>query len=562
MIAPDGRSATYGELTAEAAALAVPLVPVTPKSPAQYRSSAPRRRGRTRARSSRARRSTRSTSTVAGALPTVVVRARRTSAGRSSRGTATAAAALPGVAGVVRIPSGIAVAARTFHEAFRARDALAITWGRGPVRGRSDADIRDTLRRDHACRSRPCCRLRLARRDVRVPVRRARAAGGDERGRRRPERRRRDLVRVAVAELPGRTDRRRDRHPDSNVTMHMPFAGGAFGRHLFGESAIEAAQISQALGRPIKLLWTRNDDMRHGRFRPMTQHCECAPRLARVAMLSFEHRLAAAEMDLRHGYGDALPRAGAQSCTSLIEQVGFNATVSVPYRVRLDEPADRRAALRGADRQLALDLLGLHELRERDLRRPARARAAARTTSSSGSSRTSRRRPRPEALPPAGAAMAQQLGSLDAGRARARRRRPRRVPLGRRLSRRDRRDRPGEPRLARAFAAVDVGMPINPQGLEAQIQGALIDGWSVMFRAGNHLDNGAFARAATATSCGRACTTRRRRRRSTSSRRSARRRARRRRRARPAARRRRLRERLRARDRAQPRRFPIGQEVD
>ena len=50
---------------------------------------------------------------------------------------------------------------------------------------------------------------------------------------------------------------------------------------------------------------------------------------------------------------------------------------------------------------------------------------------------------------------------------------------------------PANPRLTRAFAAVDVGIPINPKGLEAQIQGALIDGWSVMIRASNHLDNGA-----------------------------------------------------------------------
>ena len=64
--------------------------------------------------------------------------------------------------------------------------------------------------------------------------------------------------------------------PDANITMHVPFAGGAFGRHLFGESAIEAALISQALGRPIKLMWTRNDDMRHGRFRPRPT-TRCAP---------------------------------------------------------------------------------------------------------------------------------------------------------------------------------------------------------------------------------------------------------------------------------------------
>ena len=50
---------------------------------------------------------------------------------------------------------------------------------------------------------------------------------------------------------------------------------------------------------------------------------------------------------------------------------------------------------------------------------------------------------------------------------------------------------PADPRLVRAFAAVDVGIPINPKGLEAQIQGVLIDGWSVMIRASNHLENGA-----------------------------------------------------------------------
>ena len=91
--------------------------------------------------------------------------------------------------------------------------------------------------------------------------------------------------------------------------MHIPFAGGAFGRHLFGESAIEAAQISQALGMPIRLLWTRNDDMRHGRFRPMTHHALRATWTAGV-MLSWDHRIGAAEMDLRHGYGAALALPG------------------------------------------------------------------------------------------------------------------------------------------------------------------------------------------------------------------------------------------------------------
>ena len=67
------------------------------------------------------------------------------------------------------------------------------------------------------------------------------------------------------------------------------FAGGAFGRHLFGESAIEAALVSQALGIPIKLMWTRNDDMRHGRLRPASHHKVRATHLL-GSVIAYEHR--------------------------------------------------------------------------------------------------------------------------------------------------------------------------------------------------------------------------------------------------------------------------------
>jgi isoquinoline 1-oxidoreductase beta subunit len=44
--------------------------------------------------------------------------------------------------------------------------------------------------------------------------------------------------------------------------------------------------------------------------------------------------------------------------------------------------------------------------------------------------------------------------------------------------------------LLKAYCAVDVGVPVNTSGLAAQMQGSLIDAWSAMFRAGNHLDAG------------------------------------------------------------------------
>ncbi len=58
------------------------------------------------------------------------------------------------------------------------------------------------------------------------------------------------------------------------VTVHVTLAGGAFGRRIYDEVPIsyvvEAVQISQAMGTPIKLLWTREDDFQHDYFHPLS----------------------------------------------------------------------------------------------------------------------------------------------------------------------------------------------------------------------------------------------------------------------------------------------------
>jgi isoquinoline 1-oxidoreductase beta subunit len=46
--------------------------------------------------------------------------------------------------------------------------------------------------------------------------------------------------------------------------------------------------------------------------------------------------------------------------------------------------------------------------------------------------------------------------------------------------------------VTKALVAVDVGLPVNPKGLQAQAIGGVIDGISTILFAGNHLDNGAF----------------------------------------------------------------------
>jgi isoquinoline 1-oxidoreductase subunit beta len=55
--------------------------------------------------------------------------------------------------------------------------------------------------------------------------------------------------------------------PDK-IKVHTTLLGGGFGRRLFVDYADEAVELSKAIGKPVQLLWTRNDDMRQGFFHP------------------------------------------------------------------------------------------------------------------------------------------------------------------------------------------------------------------------------------------------------------------------------------------------------
>jgi isoquinoline 1-oxidoreductase subunit beta len=79
----------------------------------------------------------------------------------------------------------------------------------------------------------------------------------------------------------------------AKLTLHQHVLGGGFGRRGQHEVIIDAVQLSKAVGKPVKLVWSREDDIAFGKFRPMTAHHIEAGFDAGGKLIAWHHRVVA-----------------------------------------------------------------------------------------------------------------------------------------------------------------------------------------------------------------------------------------------------------------------------
>ena len=484
VIHPDGRTLTYGELSAEASRIIQVSTSAAPKDAGDY-DVIGTPRGRIDALDI-------VTGTAQYALdlpipdasPAIIARSPDIG-GTVASYDATAALASPGVISITQVSSGIAVVARTYHEAFEAKELLDITWNPGPLADTSDDEIRQTLRNAPTAPMTPGGLFTKVVEDTfefqymaHAPME-VMSAVADVRA---------DSAEIWYASqtpvVALQSVARTLGLPQHKVTLHVPRSGGSFGRRLFFEPAVEAAEISQAIGQPVKLMWTRNDDMRHGRFRPMSINTVRA-NIAGTNVISFDHRMSAAETDFRHGFGEMLTAAASDLGSVAIGQSIFHTTVAVPYDF-------------GVATQLLTETIfpvptcswrSIYSGHVITCNEIMVDRMAARIRTDPVEFRRSK-------LSDERTIAVLDTATSEAGYGRSL---PRGVAHGVAIHSEYRShacyvveiDTNGpDPRVTKVTVAVDVGRAINPKGLESQLQGVVGDAITAMLRAGNRLDDG------------------------------------------------------------------------
>lgn len=310
--ASDGRTASYGSLAEAAAASSTTPVEMPPLKPRSEYTIIGTRQDRVDALDMvTGRKVYAGDLKIPGALPTMVHRGPDIRATVKSVANKAEVANMPGVTDVGVITNGVAVRARTFGQCIDAVRALKVNWNPGPVAKESDDTVLKKLEEAtvpmppappgakvlefdfvNYFSSNTPLETGFAVADVRKDSAEIWYAS--------------KIPIIAQQEIAQNLGLSQDA-----VTFHVMHGGGSFGRRLFHDPATDAAEASQLFGKPVRLMWHRSDDFRHGRQHPMA--------LSRVRatysgdqVLSYAQHHTSVETDFGHGLGEIITGTAAK----------------------------------------------------------------------------------------------------------------------------------------------------------------------------------------------------------------------------------------------------------
>ena len=276
--AASNRSATYGSLAAAAADIPVPAnVPL--KSPDRFTLI-----GKQRQRVDLPQKVNGSAQygidvRVPGMLYAAVVRS-PVFGGRVKTFDASRAKATPGVLYVVQISNGVAVVAKNTWAAFQGRKAVDVVWDEGPNANLSTASLfadAERLAKTHSGE-----RVALVRGNpdtnsgtvIEATYRGPFLAHNTMEPQNATADVRDDRCDVWVpTQVQTRSQTLASKAsglPPEKCMVHTTFLGGGFGRRLEADYVTEAVEVSKAIKAPVKVMWSREDDIQHDFYRPMS----------------------------------------------------------------------------------------------------------------------------------------------------------------------------------------------------------------------------------------------------------------------------------------------------
>jgi isoquinoline 1-oxidoreductase beta subunit len=258
--------------------------------------------------------------------------------GRLQRSDSSKAKAVPGVRHVVQIDRGVAVVADGFWAAKQGREALEIIWNEGP---NARLDSR-TQRDEYAALAKTAGVVAKRQGDAAAAL--GRAAQRLQATYELPY-----LAHAAMEPLNCVAHARRDgcdvwtgtqfQTVDRNaaaeaaglkpeqVRVHTMLLGGGFGRRAVADSHFvrEAVQISRAVAAPVKVIWTREDDTRGGYYRPAAYHTISAGLGGDGKPVAWQHRIVCQSL-LAGTPFEALIKKG-------LEETAVEGAADLPYDV-------------------------------------------------------------------------------------------------------------------------------------------------------------------------------------------------------------------------------------